>query len=178
MSHHVDVGDEAGMSRSLAVIKDDRLIRSLAERTIADINRVARLRDDTIGVLVVDFEPSATYLSNLISNEPGFQSLAHMLTGEEAIEATIQLRPEVVLMDHYLNSQMSGSEAVKHLRGRGYRGGVIINSVQDDIHFVRLARDSGADEYLVRPFSRDELFERIRIVAERVRGASDGLRET
>lgn len=80
--------------------------------------------------------------------------------GEEAIVKTAQLRPDLVILDMGL-PDMNGLEVLRRLR-EWTQTPVIILSVRDSDQDKVAALDAGADDYLTKPFSMEELMARIR----------------
>jgi two-component system KDP operon response regulator KdpE len=85
--------------------------------------------------------------------------------GQEAVEMVIRERPTLILMDVNMPG-MSGLEACSKIR-LSFPGPIIMvtvrNSEQDKIH----ALDSGADDYVVKPFAMGELLARVRAARRR-----------
>ncbi|MCA0455731.1 MAG: response regulator [Chloroflexi bacterium] len=81
--------------------------------------------------------------------------------GQDAINKTAQLRPDLVILDMGL-PDMDGMEVLNRLR-EWTKIPVIILSVRDADRDKIAALDAGADDYLTKPFSTDELLARIRV---------------
>lgn len=80
----------------------------------------------------------------------------------------------LILLDLGL-PQKNGFEVLKALRDDGYQIPVIIITAQDAIEDRIKGLDLGADDYLVKPFSIDELLARARAVIRRNQGAASSL---
>lgn len=79
-------------------------------------------------------------------------------TGEEAIQLTEKLRPDVVLMDIYM-SQMDGLQAAKEIRTRFPKVAIVmLTSSERDGHLYEAVR-LGVAGYLLKSLDADELFE-------------------
>ncbi len=74
---------------------------------------------------------------------------------------------DVVVLDAML-PKMDGFEVVRRLRVDGCRAPVLMLTAKDAPKDIVHGLDSGADDYLTKPFSFDELLARIRAVARRV----------
>jgi len=81
-------------------------------------------------------------------------------TGKEGILSEANHPPDLVLLDLGLPDQ-SGHEVLKHLR-EFYSKPIIIISVQSSEEDIVKALDSGANDYIVKPFRTGELLARIR----------------
>jgi two-component system copper resistance phosphate regulon response regulator CusR len=79
---------------------------------------------------------------------------------------------ELVLLDWVLPNK-SGLELLKELRGRGDVTPVIMVTARDAVEHRIEALDAGADDYLIKPFSFDELLARIRAVSRRSTGRAE-----
>jgi two-component system, OmpR family, KDP operon response regulator KdpE len=111
-------------------------------------------------VLVVDDElPIRRFLR--ISLESNNFRVYEAETGAEALAKAAQLRPEVIILDMNL-PDMEGGEVLRRLR-EWTSAPVIILSVRDADRDKVAALDAGADDYLTKPFSTDELLARLRV---------------
>jgi two-component system, OmpR family, KDP operon response regulator KdpE len=81
--------------------------------------------------------------------------------GESAVAKTAQLRPDVVILDLGL-PDIDGLEVLRRLR-EWTSTPVIVLSVRDADRDKIAALDAGADDYLTKPFSVDELMARMRV---------------
>ncbi len=83
-------------------------------------------------------------------------------SGEKALEAIELHRPDLVLLDLGL-PDMSGLEVCKRVRLQSSQLPVIVISVKDSEREKISALDLGADDYVAKPFSLDEVLARIRV---------------
>jgi len=110
-----------------------------------------------IKVLIVDdSRGTLDSLQKLLSFEPDIEVVGTALNGEEAITRARELRPNVVLMDFNM-PVLDGIEATRVLAEEAPRFPVIMMSVQGDREYLHRAMRSGASEFLMKPFSGDEL---------------------
>jgi two-component system, OmpR family, copper resistance phosphate regulon response regulator CusR len=93
--------------------------------------------------------------------------LAH--TGEEAFYLVETEKFELVVLDVTLPGR-SGIEILKAMRQRGFKTPVLMLTARDTVQDRVLGLDTGADDYLVKPFAFPELLARIRALSRR--GAS------
>jgi two-component system KDP operon response regulator KdpE len=111
-------------------------------------------------VLVVDDEAQIRRFLRISLEANGYHvNEAH--TGQDAITKTAQLRPDLVILDIGL-PDMDGLEVLRRLR-EWTKTPVIMLSVRDSDRDKVSALDAGADDYLTKPFSIDELMARIRV---------------
>lgn len=83
---------------------------------------------------------------------------------------------EIVLLDLGL-PRRSGLEVLREARRHGVATPVIIITARDDVQSRVAGLDSGADDYLVKPFDLDELAARMRSVLRRGAGRGDSVIE-
>jgi two-component system KDP operon response regulator KdpE len=111
-------------------------------------------------VLIVDDELSIRRFLR-ISLETSNYRVYEAESGQEALAKAAQLRPEVIILDMNL-PDMEGVEVLRRLR-EWTSTPVIILSVRDADRDKVAALDAGADDYLTKPFSTDELLARLRV---------------
>jgi len=85
------------------------------------------------------------------------------LNAEAAIAEVRRLSPDVVLMDVNMPG-MDGIKATQAMSGEPPYAPVVLMSVQEDREYLRRAMQAGAREFLVKPFSGDELSAALRRV--------------
>jgi two-component system, OmpR family, response regulator QseB len=92
--------------------------------------------------------------------------------GRSADEALRTSTFDLVLLDLGL-PERDGLEVLRALRGRGDSTPVIILTARDDVQNRIAGLDSGADDYIVKPFDLDEVAARMRSVLRRAAGRGD-----
>jgi DNA-binding response OmpR family regulator len=123
----------------------------------ADAERPAR-------VLVVDDEPLIVQMLTIALTYEKFEvSVAR--TGIEAIQQASLIRPDLVVLDIML-PQMDGLEVCRRLRNTGDVGILMLTARGEDADQV-VGLDSGADDYLVKPFTLPVLLARMRAILRR-----------
>lgn len=121
-----------------------------------------------IKILIVDdVQESRDNVERLLKFEPDIEIVGKASNGREAIEMTTAKQPTVVLMDVNMPG-MDGIEATKAIMGRRSNTGVIMMSVLNEPDVLRRSMLAGAREYLVKPFSLDELLSGVRTVHQMV----------
>lgn len=102
-------------------------------------------------------------LKKLLSFESDVEVVGTALNAEVAIDLVRRLTPDVVLMDANLPG-VDGIKATQVISSEPPHTPVILMSVQGDRDYVRRATQAGAKEFLVKPFSGDELAAALRRV--------------
>jgi pilus assembly protein CpaE len=119
---------------------------------------------DRIKVLIVDDIPETRdHLTKLLGFEGDVEVVGAAAGGPEAIEMATALKPDVVLMDINMPG-MDGITATEKLAADVPTAAVIMMSVQGEADYLRRSMLAGAREFLVKPFSSDELTASIRQV--------------
>jgi two-component system, OmpR family, response regulator len=120
-------------------------------------------------VLVVDDEESITQLLCTALRYEGFTT-ASAGTGREALGTASSFRPDLVLLDVML-PDIDGFEVHRRLTGSGTpRLPVIFLTARRETDDRIRGLTIGADDYVVKPFSLEELIARVRAVLRRTRG--------
>ncbi|MGQ9513291.1 response regulator [Thermodesulfitimonas sp.] len=94
--------------------------------------------------------------------------------GEEAIRVVQELKPDVVLMDINMPG-LDGISATEKITETVPQTAVIIISVQGEHEYLRKAMAAGASDYLIKPFTSQELADTIRRVYEKAKKRQDTL---
>lgn len=119
---------------------------------------------DRIRVLIVDdIAETRENLSRLMFIEPDLEVVGAAASGEEAIKMAVELQPDVILMDIVLPG-LDGIAATQHILQQVPHTKVVVMSVYGEADVFRRAMLAGAKEFLIKPFSRDELIASIRRV--------------
>ena len=112
-------------------------------------------------VLFIDDEVQMRRLIRACLERNGYEVL-EAATGEDGIAAAIDSQPGVIILDLGL-PDMDGMAVLRRLR-EWSKVPVIVLSVRDRDSDKVLALDSGANDYLSKPFSTNELLARLRVV--------------
>jgi len=133
---------------------------------------------EQIRVLVVDDIPETRdHLTKLLSFESDMDVVGTAASGREALEVAAKLLPDVVLMDINM-PEMDGIAATEQLSASVPSAAVVMMSVQGEADYLRRSMLAGAREFLVKPFSSDELTSSIRQVYAREREKASRLATT
>lgn len=110
-------------------------------------------------ILMVDDEPQIRRVIRPALAALGYEPY-EARSGEEALQAVGEYKPEVILLDMNMPG-MGGLAACKEIRAVS-EAAIIILSVRDSEKDKIAALDAGADDYITKPFSVNELMARIR----------------
>ena len=110
-------------------------------------------------VLVVDDDPSLGEMLGIVLRQEGFEPV-FVRSGDQAIAAFHQAKPDLVLLDLMLPGK-DGLEICRELRLESGVPIVMLTAKTDTVDVV-LGLESGADDYVVKPFKPKELVARIR----------------
>ena len=117
-----------------------------------------------IQVLIVDdISTTLDNLRKLLAFEEDIEVVGTAGTGREAVAEAKRLHPDVVLMDVNM-PEMDGIQATEIMASETPESPVIIMSVQGERDYLRRAMQSGAREFLIKPFSGNELVASVRRV--------------
>src|SRR5205814_5165090 len=122
---------------------------------------------DKSRVLVVDDEPQITRVLRTVLTSQGYQ-VRTAAEGEAALANFAEFRPELVITDLYM-PHMDGVELCKRIRAMSAVP-IIVLSVKGEERTKVEALDSGADDYVTKPFGIDELLARVRAALRRGSG--------
>ncbi len=110
-------------------------------------------------VLVVDDDPALAEMLTIVLRGEGFDT-AVVGDGTRALPAVRELRPDVVLLDLMLPG-MNGIDVCRAIRSESGVPIVMLTAKSDTVDIV-LGLESGADDYIVKPFKPKELVARVR----------------
>lgn len=121
-------------------------------------------------VLVVDDEPHILGALSSRLKGAGYTVLGSA-DGETAIEIAATAAPDIVILDMGLPG-IQGPEVVRRLRAFSTAPVLILSAADRDGDKVT-ALDAGADDYVTKPFSLDELMARLRALLRRAESSRD-----
>jgi DNA-binding NarL/FixJ family response regulator len=117
----------------------------------------------TVRVLVVDDQRLVREgIASLLGIQPGIEVVGMAADGRDAVEQTLALGPDVVLMDVRM-PEMDGVDAVAVLRRRAPGCRVVMLTTFDDEEYVVQALRAGAAGYLLKDLPAAELAEAVRL---------------
>jgi two-component system KDP operon response regulator KdpE len=115
-------------------------------------------------ILAVDDEPGILRLVKLELTGQGFRVITAE-NGADGLRLAEEHRPDIVLLDIVM-PEMDGLEVMRALRDRSSVPVILLTAKGSDTDKVR-GLEMGADDYLAKPFSPDELSARVRAVLRR-----------
>ena len=110
-------------------------------------------------VLVVDDDPALAEMLGIVLRTEGFEP-SFVADGERAMTAFRDTKPDLVLLDIMLPGR-DGLEVCRAIRAESGVPIVMLTAKSDTIDVV-LGLESGADDYVVKPFKPKELIARVR----------------
>jgi pilus assembly protein CpaE len=128
-------------------------------------------------VIVDDIAETRDHLAKLLSFEPDIAVTGSVGSGPEALSLASQTPVDVLLLDINMPG-MDGIATAEQLSLRVPTASIIMMSVQGEPDYLRRAMLAGAREFLVKPFSSDELVASIRQVHQRERQKADRVAST
>ncbi len=118
-------------------------------------------------ILIVDDEPKLVRLVREVLTASGFAVLSTG-SGENAIQMAALEQPDLVLLDIVLSGATDGYEVARRIREFSSVPIIMITAKAREADLLR-GFDSGADDYIAKPFSSKELLARAQAVLKRAR---------
>ncbi len=120
--------------------------------------------EEKIRLLIVDDIPETREnLRKLLFFESDIEVVGAAINGEEGIEMAVELQPDLVLMDINMPG-VDGITASEKITQKVPFCQIIMMSVQGEADYLRRSMLAGAREFLIKPFSSDELISSVRRV--------------
>jgi two-component system, OmpR family, response regulator MprA len=116
-------------------------------------------------LLVVDDDPSVREALALVLDLNGFE-VATAADGREAIRTLSVDSPDAVILD-VLMPGLGGLELCRQMRATGNRTPVLMLTARTEVSDRVAGLEAGADDYLAKPFAREELIARLRALLRR-----------
>jgi len=119
---------------------------------------------NTTRILIAEDERDIRELIKITLGFAGYQVIATN-NGEEAVQAALREIPDLILLDVRM-PRMTGYEACQKLKEQESMRNIpiIFLSAKGQESEVKMGLDSGAEEYIWKPFSPDELVTRIKAI--------------
>jgi AmiR/NasT family two-component response regulator len=118
-----------------------------------------------VRVLIVDdselFRRSTSHILQVL----GYEVLGEAENGRQAIEKTLTLRPDLVMMDVEM-PELTGIEAAREIQ-QVHPTPVVLLTAHDSLDLIREARDAGVAAYLVKPLDAQEMQRTVTIALAR-----------
>ncbi len=116
-------------------------------------------------VLVVEDHRDMAQLLDQALREAGL-AVDVLTTGEDAVSMAVEYDYDAIVLDVMLPG-VDGVEVCRRIRAAGRRAPVLLLTARDAVRDRVLGLDAGADDYLTKPFSFDELLARLRALMRR-----------
>jgi len=126
-------------------------------------------------ILVIDDDPKITALLKRSLNYEGYQ-VEVSNKGKEGLDKALSLQPDLVILDIML-PDMEGWDVCKHLRLQSETP-ILMLTARDDVSDRVRGLDTGADDYLVKPFALEELLARLRALLRRGKNNRQGEKQS
>ncbi|KHO28684.1 response regulator transcription factor [Corynebacterium minutissimum] len=124
-----------------------------------------------IKVLVVDDEPNIVELLTVSLKFQGFD-VHSANSGNEALRIAREINPDAYIMDVMMPG-MDGFELLGKLRSEGLDGPVLYLTAKDSVDQRIHGLTIGADDYVTKPFSLEEVITRLRVILRRGNATED-----
>ncbi|WP_313640733.1 response regulator transcription factor [Paenibacillus sp.] len=121
-------------------------------------------------IMIVDDEPKILRFVSANLKSLGYDT-SSCLNGREALDKFDIFDPDLVLLD-VMMPNMDGFEVLRQLRSISDVPVIMLTARSNSLDKVT-GLDGGADDYLTKPFSLEELFARVRAVLRRARGRAE-----
>ncbi|MGE7946909.1 response regulator transcription factor [Lysinibacillus sp. NPDC093688] len=95
-----------------------------------------------------------------------FHNVTEAENGQEALDHTLTEKYDLVILD-WMMPYVSGIQVCQQLRNTGFNGSILMLTAKDDTEDIIKGLDSGADDYIVKPFKIEELLARVRALLRR-----------
>jgi DNA-binding response OmpR family regulator len=132
------------------------------------MSKIARI------LLVEDELPMRRALEDCLAAE-GFRVLS-AADGERGFDRALKEKPDLILLD-VMMPRLDGFALCAELRRLGHQMPVLMLTAKGQVRDRVNGLDAGADDYLVKPFSTDELLARVRALLRRVHRPGTVVRE-
>lgn len=123
-------------------------------------------------ILVVDDDPAISELLSIVLETEGFSTTA-VVDGAEAIPTFHAENPDLILLDLMLPG-MNGIDICREIRKESAVPIIMLTAKTDTVDVV-LGLESGADDYVQKPFKTKELIARIRARLRQTDAPDDGI---
>lgn len=116
-------------------------------------------------ILLAEDDPKIAELLIHLFKKDGYQ-IDHAKDGSEALLYTENTYYDILILD-WMMPEKSGLEVCEILRNRHYHGGILMLTAKDTLDDKIIGLESGADDYLIKPFEYKELLARVKALSRR-----------
>lgn len=110
------------------------------------------------GFIVID---DAAFLRELVKNillEKEMRFLGEATDGEAGVQLALATLPDLVVIDMVMPKK-NGLQAIQEIKAQNSDVKILVCSTLDDEMMIQQAKDAGADEYLIKPFNKNQIYE-------------------
>ena len=120
-----------------------------------------------IKVMLIDDHPLfRAGVASTLSREPDFEVVGETGDGIEALETTLSLKPDVLLIDIRLGGQMNGVELARQIRERYPEVKLLVLTNYSHEPYVRAMVEIGVEGYILKDTPPHDVIESIRMVVD------------
>ncbi|MDD2415021.1 MAG: response regulator transcription factor [Eubacteriaceae bacterium] len=123
------------------------------------------MKANAICIMIVEDDPAVRNLMTTTMETQHYR-FCSARTGEEALAKAVSQKPDIILLDLGL-PDIDGIAIIKKIRSWSGAPIIVISARSEDQDKIE-ALDAGADDYLTKPFSVDELLARLRATVRRI----------
>jgi DNA-binding response OmpR family regulator len=128
-----------------------------------------------ISILLIEDEPDVVNFIKKGLGEESFE-VSVALNGDDGLKMALSNKYDIVLLDIMI-PEKNGIEVCKEIRGHGIQTPILFLTALNTPDNIALGLNSGADDYLVKPFKFNELIARIRAILRRANMEKIGAHE-
>ena len=126
---------------------------------------VTSYHEQDLNILIVEDDEDTAEVVCTLLEDAGFNARA-VDRGEMALDEIMAENPDLVLLDLNL-PDISGIEILKHVRSHSFLPMIVLSGFGKDRDRV-IALEAGADDFMAKPFSPEELVARVKALLRRV----------
>ncbi|MFZ3047736.1 MAG: response regulator transcription factor [Desulfatirhabdiaceae bacterium] len=117
--------------------------------------------NESIRILIADDHTIVRQgLARLLEEQPGFRVVGEAINGQTAIEQSLELKPDIVIMDIAM-PRMNGIEAAKKIRKQLPKTKILILSMYSHEHYIHELIETGVSGYLLKDASGRDIINAI-----------------
>jgi DNA-binding NarL/FixJ family response regulator len=124
--------------------------------------------------VVEDYEPFRQFICSTLRERPGFQIVAEVADGLEAVQKAVELQPDLIVLDIGLPS-LNGIDAARRIRKLSPKSKILFMSQESSADVAQEALALGALGYVVKSHAGSELLPAVEAVLQGMQFVSGGL---
>ncbi|OHD27456.1 MAG: hypothetical protein A2086_11850 [Spirochaetes bacterium GWD1_27_9] len=102
-------------------------------------------------ILIVEDEPILAMFLRFELVQSGYEVIDSVSTGKKAITSAIEMKPDVILMDIFLDDEMTGIEAVKYIH-KSVKIPIIYLTASEDPETYSKLKETDFTKIIVKPY--------------------------